>query len=879
MIFRKSKLRNALFCILILICVYFLVLGPVFQVEIAGRESVDLSQINNTDTGVVNIRNLGAWWGDADIAANADTVLPEGAQEVLSNSEYSLYFSESTAEIALLNKSNQALWRSNPQIDVNSPSAYSGRALSQIVLGFYDAMQNYTEMNSYKHCVSKDNMQYTVKDKQLIVSYTIADSEIEDTDIPIQIAAPRMEKLLEKMSSDDADSFKFNYVKRSINGSTSESFVEAMKKKYPAINEYDIYEIKDTNVRRITEVYELLQKIEYTQEDLAEDDKACKIERTIEEKIRFDLELVYSLSKDGLGVEIDLSKLKEPQSVSINTITVLEYFGAGNSGDDGYFMVCDGSGSLIKFNNGKIQEPVFEMLVYGNDSAFLEANAAQQNQKYSLPVYGIKNGKNAILVHQVEGESLSSVNARVSGQQDEYNCAYFKLISSQAQTVSISKGKTIAKYEEQPYRGKFKIQYTPISGGDNGYNEMANEYREYLLENGLLKKHTVKEKAPVQLSFLGSVPLQTSVMGISVTQEHSLTTQEQLSEIVSDFEKEGLKSLVVGYQGWLNNGVLQKQANRLEVSKALGGKKGFYKLVSDLNKRNIDFYPSISFLNVYEKGNGFSVSEDNIRKISRDLATGYFYNPVNQYRRNDMKPIYQLSSRLLDEVGTGFINSSEKIGLSAVVLEDLGSQLSSDFNEKQPINREQSKSYSTKLLEKLEKNKIRVAVSNPNLYALSFASAIMDMPTQDSTYRICDQTVPFYQMVVRGYVDCFTKPLNYSTDYETEFLQAIEYGVAPSYLLTYFNTSDLKNTSFNQYNKSWYKDWVKTVKSDYQQYAEVFDSLQGVAITGHRSIGNGVYETTYENGETVLVNYTQSSVVIQDIEIPARGFVSKGGQS
>ena len=97
--------------------------------------------------------------------------------------------------------------------------------------------------------------------------------------------------------------------------------------------------------------------------------------------------------------------------------------------------------------------------------------------------------------------------------------------------------------------------------------------------------------------------------------------------------------------------------------------------------------------------------------------------------------------------------------------------------------------------------------------------------------------------------------------------------------MTYFNTSDLKNTSFNQYNKSWYKDWVKTVKSDYQQYAEVFDSLQGVAITGHRSIGNGVYETTYENGETVLVNYTQSSVVIQDIEIPARGFVSKGGQS
>ena len=332
MIFRKSKLRNALFSILILICVYFLVLGPVFQVEIAGRESVDLSQINNTDTDIVNIRNLGAWWGDSDIAANANPALPEEAQEVLSNSEYSLYFSEKTAEIALLNKSNQALWRSNPQIDANSPSVSNGRALSQIVLGFYDAMQNYTEMNSYRDCVSLGKMQYTVKDQELRVNYVIADGEIEDSDIPIQIAAPRMEKLLEKMSSDDVDSFKFNYVKRSINGSTSESFVDAMKKKYPAIDEYDIYEIKDTNVRRITEVYEILQNIGYTQEDLAEDDKACKIERTFEEKIRFDLELVYSLGKDGLSVEIDLSKLKEPQSVSINTITVLEYFGAGRYG-------------------------------------------------------------------------------------------------------------------------------------------------------------------------------------------------------------------------------------------------------------------------------------------------------------------------------------------------------------------------------------------------------------------------------------------------------------------------------------------------------------------------------------------------------------------
>lgn len=877
MILRKSKLGKACICIIILICVYFLVLGPVFQVEITGRTSINLSESSNNYAGLANMRNPGVKWNDSDIKSNIKAELPLGAQEVLSNSEYSLYFSEETAEIALLCKSNQVVWRSNPSIDTESQSLVNGRALSQIVVGFYGAMQKYTEMNSYNDCVSLDKMSYSVKNNQLRVKYIIADSKITENDIPIQISEPRMEEILKAMSSDDAGDFKFNYVKRSINGSTNSTFVESMKKKYPAIDQYDIYEIKDTNIRRISEVYELLEKSGYTQEDLLQDDKACKIEREIEEKIKFDLELVYSLGEDGLSVEMDLSKLKEPKSVSINTITVLEYFGAGNTQDDGYFMVCDGSGSLIRFNNGKVQEPVFEMLVYGEDSAFSDSTATQLNQKYSLPVYGIKNGDNSILVHQVEGESLSSVNARVAGQQDDFNCAYFKWISSQVQYVNISKGKTTIQYEEKPYRGNFKIQYTPIVGEDNGYSAMANKYREYLLQNGILNEQQVKEKAPLQLSFIGSVPLKSSIMGISITKQYSLTTQSQLLEIVNNFKGDGVNSLVVAYQGWTDNGVSQKLPNKLKASNVLGGKKGFTNLANDLQKLNVDFYPTVSFLNVYAKGNGFSVSNDSIRKISRDLATRYFYNPVNQYRKNDMTPIYQLSPRLLSEVGSSFIKNSNKIGLSAVALDDLGSQLSSDFNVNNSVNRELSKNYSVQLLEELKKNKIKTAMSNPNLYALGYATAIMDMPTQDSTYRICDQSVPFYQMVVRGYVDCFTKPLNYSGDYETELLKAIEYGVSPSYLLTFSNTFDLKNTSFNQYNKSWYQDWEKKIKNDYQRYAKVFDTLQGVAISGHRLLSEGVYETTYENGEKVLVNYTQSDVIIDNVEIPARDFISIRG--
>ena len=36
---------------------------------------------------------------------------------------------------------------------------------------------------------------------------------------------------------------------------------------------------------------------------------------------------------------------------------------------------------------------------------------------------------------------------------------------------------------------------------------------------------------------------------------------------------------------------------------------------------------------------------------------------------------------------------------------------------------------------------------------------------------------------------------------------------------------------------------------------------------------HGVFETVYENGERVYVNYSQSEVTVNGVEVPARGFV------
>ena len=47
-------------------------------------------------------------------------------------------------------------------------------------------------------------------------------------------------------------------------------------------------------------------------------------------------------------------------------------------------------------------------------------------------------------------------------------------------------------------------------------------------------------------------------------------------------------------------------------------------------------------------------------------------------------------------------------------------------------------------------------------------------------------------------------------------------------------------------------------------------------IVSHEKLGGKVYATTFENGDIVYVNYGQEDVIVEQITVPAWGFVRKG---
>ena len=176
--------------------------------------------------------------------------------------------------------------------------------------------------------------------------------------------------------------------------------------------------------------------------------------------------------------------------------------------------------------------------------------------------------------------------------------------------------------------------------------------------------------------------------------------------------------------------------------------------------------------------------------------------------------------------------------------------------------------------------KVSLSMPNPNAYALAYTDRIYDLPTSDSGFRMTDESVPFYQAVVRGCIDYVSEPLNYADDHRMALLQAVEFGSGLQYTLTWQTTALLKDTEDNHINRGRYTDWVETMDESYAAAAQVLAPLAGQGMAAHERIAVNVYRTTYENGDAVVVNYGKEPVTIDHVTIPALDFaLVKAGES
>lgn len=140
--------------------------------------------------------------------------------------------------------------------------------------------------------------------------------------------------------------------------------------------------------------------------------------------VSFMIPLEYRLEENSLKVSIPMSAVQENGGGSIFRIQFLRYFGCAGVKEEGYMLVPNGAGSLIRFNNGKQNAAIYSEYVYGIDPLAADYTVLENTENVKMALFGIFRENSSLFATIEDGASLCYLSAGVSGKINEYNYVY-----------------------------------------------------------------------------------------------------------------------------------------------------------------------------------------------------------------------------------------------------------------------------------------------------------------------------------------------------------------------------------------------------------------------------------------------------------------------
>lgn len=792
----------------------------------------------------------------------------DGMKGVLENEELRLFIDEQTGVIAVLNQKNGEIWYSNPverEADALASGINKDLLSAQVKMDFYNKLGQIISVNSYTDSVVNKQIKIESIENAIKVLYQFGTSEKTVDDLPMKVNKERFEEfILSKMDKTGQRTMKIAYTLDEENG---------------------VYTRNDEALKglQLERTFKGFEEAGYTEEDLLKDIADNQLNQTKPVPRIFQLSIEYRLEGEQLVVKVPTADIRYPEDYPINDIAILSFFGAGGQKEEGSLFVPDGSGALIHFNNGKTKYPAYKQAVYGVDGATETTDAYALQQEVKLPVFGLIRKEGALLGIIEQGASLATINADVSGRVNGYNYVYpsFTLIAKGDVTLTSSEqNRTLPRFQQEPPKTDYVIRYAFLSGDEASYQGMAHYYQQYLSERkGLpeLQKAEDTKSTPFYLELVGGITKTKHVFGIPYQSLEPLTTFKNAQDILEQMKQLGIDNIKVKYAGWFNRGLNHKVPDHISVDKALGGSKQLEKLVDFAKEQNVQLFPDVALLSANQTS-GFKVNKKASRMLSEVPAATYPFNMALNRRDRERLPSYVISPRIIESYVDEMIKGLQDYQTGGVSLRDMADQLNSDFRKSNEIDRSESEQISVQSLENISGHQMQILADGGNAYALPYLTDITDAPMSSSNFKLEDQEIPFYQMVIRGYVNYTGVPYNLSTftDSKQYVLKSLEYGSSVYFKWIYEPNHKVKDTEFDYLYAVNYEQWIKEAAEMYQEINGVLEKVQNQRITGHEKLDDGVYKTDYENGVYVIVNYNRSAVHVDGQQIEAESYITGG---
>ncbi|CAI6016593.1 hypothetical protein PAECIP112173_00086 [Paenibacillus sp. JJ-100] len=792
-----------------------------------------------------------------------------GMKRVAQDQRMALYYNEETSEIAVRDGESGQIWYSNPpeRTQDSLASAYEKDVLSsQVNVFFRDATGTLENFPNFGASIS--NKQFTVSpiEQGIRVTYTIGDTSLGINALPKLISKQRLEeKVLSKLDTSVARYTAARY--------------------YPSKDNPEVLERLDGQISRQLVLNKMLRAFEeagYTADDLAFDNEENGVQGgSVSDKPSFVIPIEYRLDQGALVVKVPLNQVKESGQYRIRHLDLLAYFGAAGTAAEGYMLIPDGSGSLIHLNNGKIQEEQYVQRVYGPDPNDNSLIRPQISQSARMPVFGMKNGENAWFAVIEKGDGMASITADIGGRQNSYNHVHasFALRGEDELEMYTSQNmQEIQLLSEEPFRGDVQVRYQFLQGKDASYSGMARLYQQYLVEAGVLEPLTEQTELPFYMDILGAVDIRTSFLSVPYRTTLPMTTYEQAAEIASRLQKGGVNRIQMRFQGWFGGGFRHHTPTRVKLDHEVGTLDQLWALSEQLKQSGGTLFPDAAFQQIYHDDLNFAPSADAARFVTRETAELYPYNPALNRMDQSKDSYYLLSAAKLPYVVNEFAAKYSEMGLGSLSLRDLGQMLVADYRDSRVIHRETAKHIVQEQLDQLKQSYPTLMLSAANSYAWRSAQHIVNIPAGSSRFSITDEEVPFYAMVIHGYMNYAASPMNTSGDQNLrkQLLRSLELGAAPYFQWTYEPSSKLKLTNDDAAYATEFEYWADEAIDLYKEANTVLGKLENEQILQHERVQDGVVRVTYSGGTTILLNYNEATVHVDGSSVNGMDYVVEG---
>lgn len=570
------------------------------------------------------------------------------------------------------------------------------------------------------------------------------------------------------------------------------------------------------------------------------------------------------LDSYGLAVRIPEDGIKEEGEWNLLTVDVLPAFGSMLTGDDGYILHPDGSGSLLECNTPGKTPGIHAMSIYSNpymDLKKLKDAYAEGETQIVVPYFGsAMRSQNGFIAYVEKGAESANMTLSLGSGVAPLNRLYTQAVYRFSRKMVSSQGVKATMFSSERQNLDYRVRYCLLNKTNTTYSDMAVKLRGFMQDNNLLPKESkVQNKIATTVEWL-----------IAVRQNDMLKTGnlvmssfDYVSGALNELEAAGVtdtKSLLLGWQ--------KEGYGIYPLSSNVEGGAGNLSALLKTGNENRVFILETDYVQASSDGS-FDQRQDAVVDFMRTVVSDeegklFLLNSLRQYdkfTRRDMERYLSFGTQ-----GVGFSS--------------LGRFLPLDYSNGRETSAADTRNAYIGMLKAAKENGLMVATQTGNAYLLANSDFIYNAYDTTSGVHAFTQEIPFYQMLVHGLI-AYTgvTPGNMSADFTAMKLKWVEYGSVPYFLLSEQSSAMMQNAVVSDVFNSCYDDWKDLVVEVHKEFNERLALLANQQMVRHEVLSEGVSCVTYANGSVLVVNYNETPAVTAYGTVPAQDYaVFAGGE-